>query len=94
MKKLFVLSIFTMACGALYAQQPQDVRNDKIGVGMTPTMSEYWSPKPKVVTPGNQATAGAPSDAIVLFDGTEKSMTDNWVTKNMRTGTVNPDSWQ
>ena len=69
MKKLFVLSIFALACGMAFAQQPQqrpqqrpqqpqqDVRNDKIGVGMTPTMSEYWSPKPKVVTPGNQATS-------------------------------------
>ncbi|MBO6252225.1 MAG: DUF1080 domain-containing protein [Bacteroidaceae bacterium] len=56
-------------------------------------MSEYWSPKPKVVTPGNQATASAPSDAIVLFDGTEKSMTDNWVTVNMRTQEVAPAKW-
>ena len=68
-------------------------RSDKIGAGMTPTMSEYWSPKPKVVTPGNQATASAPSDAIVLFDGTEKSMTDNWVTVNMRTQEVAPAKW-
>ena len=56
-------------------------------------MSEYWSPKPRVVTPGNQATASAPSDAIVLFDGTEKSMTDNWVTVNMRTQEVAPAKW-
>ena len=68
-------------------------RSDKIGAGMTPTMSEYWSPKPKVVTPGNQATTSAPSDAIVLFDGTEKSMTDNWVTVNMRTQEVAPAKW-
>ena len=68
-------------------------RSDKIGAGMTPTMSEYWSPKPRVVTPGNQATASAPSDAIVLFDGTEKSMTDNWVTVNMRTQEVAPAKW-
>ena len=105
MKKIIVLSLAALVCSLSYAQQPQgqrpqgqqqrpqDVRNDKIGVGMTPTMSEYWSPKPKVVTPGNQATAGAPSDAIVLFDGTEKSMTDNWVTKNMRTQEVKPAKW-
>ena len=105
MKKLFILSFFALACGAVFAQQPQqrpqqrqqqpqqDVRNDKIGVGMTPTMSEYWAPKPPVVTPGNQATAGAPSDAIVLFDGTEKSMTDNWVTVNMRTNEAAPAKW-
>jgi hypothetical protein len=33
-----------------------------------PKATEFYSPVPKVVTPGN-ATADAPSDAIVLFDG-------------------------
>ena len=36
---------------------------------MRPGMSEYWTPQPAIVTPGNAATASAPSDAIVLFDG-------------------------
>ena len=36
---------------------------------MRPGMSEYWTPQPAVVTPGDPATASAPSDAIVLFDG-------------------------
>ncbi|MCC8155451.1 MAG: hypothetical protein LIP01_15490 [Tannerellaceae bacterium] len=36
---------------------------------MTPGMSEYWTPQPKVVTPGDIATHSAPSDAVVLFDG-------------------------
>lgn len=40
---------------------------------MRPEMSEYWTPQPRVVTPGNQATASAPSDAIVLFDGKDLS---------------------
>jgi len=35
--------------------------------GMKPQMSEYWSPQPKLVSPGADRTA--PSDAIVLFDG-------------------------
>jgi hypothetical protein len=40
-----------------------------------PADTEIWSPAPKIVTPG--ATAGAaPSDAIVLFDGTNL---DQWV---------------
>ena len=54
MKKIIVLSLAALVCSLSYAQQPQgqrpqgqqqrpqDVRNDKIGVGMTPTMSEYW----------------------------------------------------
>lgn len=36
---------------------------------MKPGMSEYWTPQPKVVTPGDIKTNSAPSDAIVLFDG-------------------------
>lgn len=35
---------------------------------MTNQMSEYWTPKPGVVTPGREGHA--PSDAIILFDGT------------------------
>ncbi|MFC7339184.1 DUF1080 domain-containing protein [Haloferula chungangensis] len=36
-------------------------------------------PLPPVVTPGDPDKCGAPpSDAIVLFDGSEKSFTENW----------------
>ena len=35
------------------------------------------APLPKVVTPGAKA-GDAPSDAVVLFDGTEKSFRENW----------------
>jgi hypothetical protein len=36
-------------------------------------------PLPPVVTPGPVGVVGAaPSDAIVLFDGSEKALTDNW----------------
>jgi len=43
---------------------------------MRPGMSEYWTPQPKIVTPGNttsNAFISAPSDAIVLFDGKDLS---------------------
>jgi len=40
-----------------------------------PEDTEVWQPEPKVVTPGAQ-NAAAPSDAIVLFDGTNL---DQWV---------------
>lgn len=36
---------------------------------MKPGMTEYWTPQPAIVTPGDIPTASAPSDAIVLFDG-------------------------
>jgi hypothetical protein len=43
-----------------------------------PKLSEIWSPKPKVVTPGN-TSSDAPSDAIVLFNGKDASA---WQNKN------------
>ena len=43
---------------------------------MKPGMSEYWTPQPQIVTPGNitaNAFMSAPSDAMVLFDGNDLS---------------------
>jgi len=47
---------------------------------MKPEMSEYWTPQPAIVTPGNTTSDGfvsPPSDAIVLFDGKDLSQ---WTT--------------
>lgn len=54
-------------------------------VKMKPQDTEVWEPEPKVVTPG--ATVGAaPSDAVVLFDG---SNLDHWV----NTSDKGPAKW-
>ena len=44
---------------------------------MKPEMTEFWDPEVKVVTPG-ESNQQAPSDAIVLFDGTNESLVQNW----------------
>lgn len=44
---------------------------------MKPDMSEFWTPQPPVVTPGDIRTFSAPSDAIVLFDGKDLSAWEN-----------------
>ena len=59
---LSVLLLFSTACLGQEEEKPQ------------PKLTEVWEPVPPVVTPG-QGTA-PPSDAIVLFDGTDFS---NWV---------------
>lgn len=42
---------------------------------MRPEMTEYWEPVPRVVDPGPYpGMVAPPSDAIVLFDGTDLSM--------------------
>jgi hypothetical protein len=44
---------------------------------MKPEMTEFWDPEVAVVTPG-QLPSDAPSDAIILFDGTQESFNANW----------------
>ncbi|NLJ00045.1 MAG: DUF1080 domain-containing protein [Bacteroidales bacterium] len=46
---------------------------------MKPEMTEYWVPQPPVVAPGKISSdpVAAPSDAIVLFDGTDLSRWEN-----------------
>src|ERR1035437_10061875 len=52
-----------------------------------PKLTEFWTPVPEVITPGNGSAA--PSDAIVLFDGknldaftTEKGQPAGWEVKD------------
>ncbi len=56
-KTNLVLLVFGMLSAHLFAQQKGD-----------PKATEFYTPVPKVVTPGN-SVADAPSDALVLFDG-------------------------
>lgn len=69
-KKSFVCKtlLATFACAACVSVNAQEKEYPK-QEAMKPGMSEYWTPQPKIVTPGNIQTNTAPSDAIVLFDG-------------------------
>ncbi len=51
-------------------QKPEDAK-------MKPEMTEFWDPEVKVVTPA-ESNLNAPSDAIVLFDGTSETLLQNW----------------
>jgi hypothetical protein len=67
-----VLAILMASAVPLFAQQAAPTQS---APAAKPEDTEVWSPEPKVVTPG--ATEwGAPSDAIILFDG--KNL-DQWV---------------
>jgi len=72
MKKLVLSALGLFGAVGAYAQAKPDK--------MTPESSELWEPVPRIVTPGQvtSRTTGttAPSDAIVLFDG---SNLDQWV---------------
>ena len=76
MKRILTLAVLlTAAATAVYAQDYPEPGK------MTHDMTEFWLPQPPVVVPGNNARLTAPSDAIVLFDGTGL---DAW--KSARTG--------
>lgn len=63
-----------MAAG-LEGQQPAASQSSSTSATAKPEQTEVWQPVPDVVTPGG--TCGAPpSDAIILFDGTNL---DQWV---------------
>ena len=74
--------IAALAAASFSASAQQFIMNgqgDSRTKGMDPRHSEFYAPKPAVVTPGDIATDSAPSDAIVLFDGKDLSM---WVNGN------------
>jgi len=52
-----------------------------------PEDTEIWTPEPAVITPG-KTVSDAPSDAIILFDGTNQ---DQWVSAQDRTKPANWD---
>ncbi|MFA6767911.1 MAG: DUF1080 domain-containing protein [Parabacteroides sp.] len=69
--KVAMATLACMCVGGMNAQEDQ--KTYPAQEPMRPGMSEYWTPQPKVVTPGDIKTNSAPSDAIVLFDGKDLS---------------------
>jgi len=63
--------------------------------GDVPDAKHAWAvhdwnrPKPAKVEPADYVKVGAPSDAIVLFDGTKESFEKNWCDTN-----GNPSQWK
>jgi hypothetical protein len=58
----------------------------QVKVKLLPQDTEVWKPEPPVVTPGPAVSEAPPSDAIVLFDGTN---IDQWVVA----GSDKPATW-
>ena len=66
MKKVFFSTVFIISMSTAFSQDISD-----------PKATEVWEPEPRVVTPG--INGAPPSDAIVLFNGTDLSP---WVDLN------------
>jgi len=71
MKKLISISLILLffASGWMKAQQAVLKPTDE---KQTPGMTEVWDPEVKIIQPGDR-TGDAPSDAILLFNGTDVS---------------------
>lgn len=69
MKRVLLSVAGILAVAAVFAQGRTDFP-------MKPEMTEIWDPEVRVVTPG-QAMTDAPSDAIVLFNGS--NLAEEWV---------------
>ena len=67
MKKVILtaLAVAMVASGSAQEKKKEYQKPE----AMRPAMTEFWTPQPKIVTPGDIKTNSAPSDAIVLFDG-------------------------
>lgn len=74
MKKILFVPAVVFAFTAV-AQNAEIPKEDPSK--MKHEMTEFWDPEVAVVTPG-QIPSDAPSDAIVLFDGSAESFNANW----------------
>jgi hypothetical protein len=72
-KSILILCVFCVFTVNAQNQKPEETK-------MKPEMTEFWVPEVAVVTPGERPQ-DAPSDAIVLFDGTEASLMQNWTSR-------------
>ncbi len=81
MKRIILSAMGLLALSGAYAQ----LKPEK----MTPESSELWDPEPRIVTPGkltgSLSGTTAPSDALVLFDG---SSLDQWVSSEDKSSPV------
>ncbi|MGN0233277.1 MAG: DUF1080 domain-containing protein [Bacteroidaceae bacterium] len=73
MKRILLMATMLMVVAGADAQKKEYPKQE----AMKPGMSEYWTPQPRIVTPGNERTSSAPDDAIVLFDGKDLSAWTN-----------------
>jgi hypothetical protein len=83
-RSLLAVGLFALLAVPLSAQQPPARGASAAPARGNPADTEVWQPVPAIITPG-QATA-PPSDAIVLFDG---SNLNEWVS----TKDQSPAAW-
>ena len=85
MKKTIGMVSAALAAGSVFAGVYGDVPDAKHAWAV----HDWNRPKPAKVEPADYVKVGAPSDAIVLFDGTKESFEKNWCDKDGK-----PSQWK
>ena len=85
MKKTIGMVSAALAAGSVFAGVYGDVPDAKHAWAV----HDWNRPKPAKVEPADYVKVGAPSDAIVLFDGTKESFEKNWCDSK-----GNPSQWK
>jgi len=85
MKKIGLVGFAVLGAGSLFAGVYGDIPDAKHAWAV----HDWNRPKPAKVEPGAYVKTGAPSDAIVLFDGTKASFEKNWCDGNGK-----PSQWK
>ncbi|MGN0832039.1 MAG: DUF1080 domain-containing protein [Kiritimatiellia bacterium] len=85
MKQGVVMGSVLLAAGSALAGVYGDLPDAKHAWAV----HDWNRPKPAKVEPAAYVKTGAPSDAIVLFDGTKESFAQNWCDKD-----GNPSQWK
>jgi hypothetical protein len=88
MKKLFAISLILFLFAGTFLRAQVSVLKP-VDEKITPGMTEVWDPEVKIIQPGEK-TGDAPSDALILFNGSDvsKEWTDNdgnptkWIVKD------------
>lgn len=70
MKKIFSILVMLATAANMFAQQRQQTQAPVNPTRMQPGMLEVWDPEVRIIQPG-ATNSEPPSDAIVLFNGTD-----------------------
>ncbi|MDD3108353.1 MAG: DUF1080 domain-containing protein [Alistipes sp.] len=87
-KRLFAATLCTMTALGAWGQEAKTYPEP---APMTPQMSEFWTPQPRIVTPPDMDNAiiAPPSDAIVLL-----GLNDNAITQWVNCEEGKPVAWE
>src|SRR5579859_7742086 len=90
---LFVPFLISLAAGQTKPNHDDGFKDTPMLPGLNYHVHDSDRPHPPVVTPSNQA-GGAPSDAVILFDGKDLSAWQGHPSSITKAGEAGPPEWK